>query len=166
MRFRSIDNKQIVGDKLRMTEPTILFRPDTPILTTHIVDEFEVGRADIIAEKYYRNPAHAEMILKFNKISNPFSITAGEELLIPDFESALLQWKKIKPIEEVGSESIDSVRAQFMDTKRLSTKDANRVEYLKKKAARLKNGSKEILPPNLLKPGENNIDITDDSITI
>lgn len=166
MDFKSINDKQIVGNKLRMTEPSILFNENTRILTIHTVDESEVGRVDMIAERYYRNPSHAEMILKFNNISNPFSVTKGDELLIPDFESALEDWTRINSIEDQAIEEIDSVRSQFMDTKRLPVKDAKRVEYLKKKAAKLKNGSKQILPPNLLKQGDTNIDITDDSITI
>ena len=76
--------------------------------------------------------------------------------------------KKFKPVKEVGeSDRIENaVRDQFIDTKRLPAKDANRVEYLKRKAALKKNGSKEILPPNVLKTDETNIDISGGTITI
>lgn len=165
MDFKSINNKEIVNDKLKMVEPVILFRDDVPIIATHTVTKFEVGRIDIIANIYYRNPSNAELLLKFNNISNPFSIKEGDEILIPDSDIPMKTWTKIKPIDS-EADQIDSIRGQFMDSKRLSTKDAKRIEYLKKKAAQKKNGSKEILPPNILKPRETNIDITDNSITI
>ena len=166
MDYKSINNKQILNDKLRLTEPTLRFGDNVQIIATHIVDEFEAGRPDIIAEKYYRDPSLSEYILKYNNISNPFSLAEGEELLIPDSDAILQKWERIKPVDVEAGEVIDSIRGQFMDTKRLKPKDAKRVEYLKKKASQSKNGSREILPPNLLKPGERNIDITDNSITI
>lgn len=165
MDYKSIDNKQILNDKLRLTEPVIRFGGNVQVIATHIVDKFEAGRPDIIAEEYYKDASLSEYILKFNNISNPFALAEGDEILIPDSEAILEKWNRIKPVD-VENETVDLIRGQFMDTKRLKPKDAKRVEYLKKKASNLKNGSKEILPPNLLKPGENNIDITDNSITI
>ena len=53
-----------------------------------------------------------------------------------------------------------------MDSKRLTVKDQNRIEYLKQKASQKLNGSKEILPPNILKDGEKNMDIEGGTITI
>ena len=165
MDFKSINNKEIINGKLKMVEPVILFRDDVQVLATHTVTKFEVGRIDVIANIYYRNPSNAELILKFNNISNPFSIKEGDEILIPDSDNVIKAWNKIKPIDSENNE-IDSIRGQFMDSKRLSVKDAKRIEYLKKKASQKKNGSKEMLPPNILKPREINIDITDNSITI
>lgn len=165
MDFNSINNKQILNGKLRMTEPSILFDSNTRAIALHVVDSTEVGRIDLISSKYYRGDSQSELILKFNNISNPFSINEGDELLIPNDEEVLLKWNRITEVNIEATE-IDGIRGQFMDTKRLSTKDAKRVEYLKKKAGQLKNGAKEILPPNILKRGETNIDITDDSITI
>ena len=59
-----------------------------------------------------------------------------------------------------------SIRDQFVDSKRLTVKDKKRIEYLQKKADQKANGSKQILPPNLLKDGDKNIDITGDTIII
>ena len=44
--------------------------------------------------------------------------------------------------------------------------DKKRIEYLQKKASEKENGSKQILPPNILKEGDSNIRIDNDIITI
>ena len=165
MEFESLNNKEVNNGKLRLTEPSILFSDNVGYIATHTVTLDEVCRPDLISDKYYRSTDYVDYILKYNKISNPFSIAEGDTLLIPDVDAVKLTWKRVKP-SEYQSEQMDSIRAQFLDTKRLPVKDAKRVEYLKKKAAKIKNGSKEILPPNILKSGDTNIDITDDSITI
>jgi len=166
MKFESIDNKEIKNGKLRLTEPSLIFSDQTEYITEHVVQLNEVGRPDLISDKYYRNTDYVDYILKYNNISNPFSLDEGDIILIPNIETPTLKWQKVKENDYVNSETEDSIKSQFMDTKRLPAKDAKRVEYLKKKASGLKNGSKEILPPNILKPGETNIQITDDSITI
>lgn len=158
MEFKSINNKQILEDRLRMTEPSIIFNDDVLILAEHIVDVSEVGRVDLIADKHYRNTDYSEYILKYNNISNPFSISEGDVLIIPDYETSLKEWVRVNRIGD-GDVAVDSIRAQFMDTKRLTQKDKTRVEYLKKKSLGKKNGSSEPLPTNILKPGESNTEI-------
>lgn len=165
MNFRSLDNKRIENDKLRMTEPFILFTPFQKVLGTHTVDLSETGRPDLIAIKFYGDSNDTELILKWNNISNPFSITEGDILEIPDNEGSLKAWKQVK---EVGVSDVDknTIRDQFVNSKRLTVKDQKRIEYLQKKAAQKQNGSKQILPPNILKDGDSNIDINNDIITI
>lgn len=165
MDFRSINNKQVKNDKLRLTEPYILFMDNVKVIAEHVVNVDEVGRIDIISRKYYNGDNLSEIILKYNNISNPFSITEGDVLLIPDGQTVLKTWERIKEITDIELE-IDNIRAQFMDTKRLSKKDAARVEYLQRKAAKLKNGSKQILPPNILKSGDKNLRIDNGEIKI
>lgn len=171
MDFRSIDDKELKDGRLRMTEPKVLFDYNTGSIslsgmTIHEVEPDEVGRPDKISYKYFQDDSFVEYILKYNKISNPFSIDQGDVLVIPDVEAPIRMWKKVKEVDETLVQAVDSIRSQFLDTKRMAVKDAKRVEYLKKKASSLQNGSKEILPPNILQPGTTNLDITDDSITI
>jgi len=163
MQYKFINNKRISEDsgKLILTEPVILFPETIQTIATHIVSSDETCRIDLISSLYYNNPNFSELILKFNNISNPFSITDGDILNIPDHKASLLSWKSIKT---EGSDT--SVKDQFMDTKRLTVKDANRVAYLKKKASLKANGSTQILPPNILKDGDSNMNIDGDVITI
>lgn len=163
MDFKSINDKQIKNGQLRMTEPSIIFDPNVEPIAVHTVNHDEIGRIDIISRRYYGGDSYSEYILKYNNISNPFEITTGDTLRIPPLNASLLSWNRIKEIDDIQLE-IDNIRGQFIDTKRLSKKDAARVEYLQKKAQQIKNGSKAILPPNLLKPGEENLNIKDGKI--
>ena len=84
MNFQILNKKQLIGNKLRMTEPIIIFNNNVKTIATHTVTADEIGRIDLIANAYYRNINKAEFILKYNNISNPFSINEGDVLLIPD----------------------------------------------------------------------------------
>ena len=165
MNFQILNKKQLIGNKLRMTEPIIIFNNNVKTIATHTVTADEIGRIDLIANAYYRNINKAELILKYNNISNPFSINEGDILLIPDDRLPLVKWKRVNPM---ASEEISelNIRDQFVNSKRLSERDAKRIEYLKRKAAQKANGSSEILPPNILKPGEKNIIIENGKINI
>lgn len=165
MNFQILNNKQVIGNKLRMTEPVIIFDDNVRTIATHTVIADEIGRIDLIANAYYRTMDKAELILKYNNISNPFSINEGDVLLIPDDGLSLVKWKRVNPM---ASEEISelNIRDQFVNSKRLTERDAKRVEYLKRKAAQKANGSTEIIPPNILKPGEENIIIENGKINI
>jgi hypothetical protein len=47
------------------------------------VGEEEVMRPDLLSNKVYGSTDHWELILKYNGISNPFSLDVGEILLVP-----------------------------------------------------------------------------------
>lgn len=163
MNFKSIQNKKIKGDRLRITEPVVLFPKNTPVIAVHEVTSDEICRIDMISIKYFNIADYAELILKFNNISNPFSINEGDVLDIPARDMVFRAWQTIKG---EGDEKEDSIKDQFVNSKRLTIKDAKRAEYLKKKAAQKENGSKQILPPNILKDGDKNIDINGDTIIL
>lgn len=163
MNFKSINNKKISDGKLRITEPVVLFPENTQVIATHEVTSDETCRIDLISKKYYNDHDYAEIILKFNNISNPFSITEGDVLEIPARDIAFTAWKTIK---KENAEGVESIKDQFVNSKRLTPKDAKRAEYLKRKAAQKENGSSQIVPPNILKDGDTNIDINGDIITI
>ena len=169
MNFKSLDDKKLIGEKLRLTEPIIIFNDNVNTIATHIVNADEVGRIDLIANGYYRNSNKAELILKYNNISNPFSINEGDILLIPEDSLPLVKWKRVNPLAsaEISAEISElNIRDQFVNSKRLTERDAKRVEYLKRKSALKRNGSKEILPPNVLKSGDKNIIIENGKINI
>lgn len=163
MEFKSINNKRIKDGKLNITEPVVVFPENTRIIAVHTVTSDEICRIDLISNKYYNIDDYSDLILKFNNISNPFSINEGDVLNIPDKNVSFVSWKSIKDNKEGSTESI---KDQFINTKRLTTKDAKRAEYLKKKAAQRANGSSQIVPPNILKDGDKNIDINGDIITL
>lgn len=166
MEFKSLSIKKLNGesDMYNMTPASIVFLPTTEVIAEHTVTEDEIGRMDLISLKYYSDSNYVDYILKWNNISNPFAITFGDVLEIP--EKTKIN-KDIKPIKMVGnSTGAPSIRDQFIDTKRLPAKDAKRIEYLQRKAAQKANGSSQILPPNILKDGETNAIIGNGTINI
>lgn len=166
MEFNTLAKKKpsVNNDKIIMVTPTVIFSNLTETVAEHTVTEDEIGRIDLISLKYYKDANYADYILKWNNISNPFSINLGDVLLIPQNNAVLNIVKPIKMVQRSTDEI--SIRDQFIDTKRLSVKDAKRIEYLQRKASQKANGSKQILPPNILKDGETNISIGNGTITI
>lgn len=165
MKFRSLDKKTINNDKLRMTEPFVIFTDNQIEIGEHVVSSDEIGRPDLVALKYYGNIDYTEFILKYNNISNPFSINEGDTLIIPNNGEVLKKWIPVKSVGS-GYESEKSIKDQFIDAKRLTVADRKRIEYLQEKARQKENGSKQILPPNILKEGDSNIRINNDRIII
>lgn len=163
MQFNTLNNKKLVDGKYKFTKPTLVFLETNETIEEHIVTEDQVGRIDLISLLYYRNANYCDYILKWNGISNPFSIKFGDILKIPNHREAL---KTVKEIKLFNSTNEPSIRDQFIDTKRLPVKDAKRIEYLQRKAAQKPNGAKQILPPNILKEGDTNIKIGNGQIRI
>jgi len=148
MELKTIANKIADGAKLLLMIPTLLFqnKEETLLLEeAHRVDKFQEARPDLIAAKYYGDASLLDIILKFNNISNPFSIVEGQYLKIPVAEVGTKKFNRAPQVEE------NIVKQQFVDTKRLSEKDAKRVEALKKKYDK-----ENLLPPNVIAVGKKN----------
>lgn len=163
MKLQSI-NKKVIDGVVQITRPTVLFASiEGEAYTEHYVTKSEVCRVDLISLAKYGTDAMGDIILKFNKISNPFSFNEGDIMLIPDRNIGLITWKEI-----VGFDipELNEIKAQFLETKRLTEKDAKRVEYLKQKANKKANGSSIAAPPNILKPGDSNIVISGGKISL
>lgn len=163
MDFKSL-NKKIVNGILNIARPSVLFNEiEGSEYIEHYITSDEVCRVDLISLGEYGTDAMGDVILKFNNISNPFSFIEGETLMIPDRSIALKNWKDI-----VGFDipELNEVKAQFLETKRLTEKDVKRVQYLAAKAEKKANGSSVPAPPNILKPGDSNIAIGGGKISL
>lgn len=156
MDLKTIKDKVREGAKLLLAIPTLMFKnkEEAKIVARHIVSDFDECRPDLIASKYYGDPTAVDIILKFNNISDPFSIKKGEVILVPDRETPLVRFKRMEAITE------DLVKQQFVDTKRLSKKDQKRVEVLKKKY-----NKEDLLPPNVIPVGKKTFVIKEGAIT-
>jgi len=151
MDFKSLKKNLITKDgeqRINISEPSLVL--DGQIIPTkvHRVYEHEEMRPDLISIAYYNSPSHADAILKFNGISNPFSIKEGDWLYIP-------------PITEINKsfialeETENKPREVFIDKNKMSEQDKKRVEYLKNLRANSK--SSQNLAPNMMKTGESGI---------
>jgi hypothetical protein len=165
MDLKTLLNKNVIGGKVIMTEPTIIFSAaNTPVIGKFTVTEDYIGRIDLISRQIYGTESYADYILKYNGISNPFSIGEGDILFLPATSAGLVNWKK--PMNVVGNTSGDAVRDKFLETKRLPIEDQKRIEYLKRKASKYPNAANELLPPNVLKTGQTNLTIQNGTITL
>jgi len=153
MRLKTLKTKAKIDDnsvkannqkKFDLTEPTLILKNEANIRAYHSVSEYEVARLDLISLKYYSTDSMVDIICKANNISNPFAVAPGTILLIPEKRNATGSYKKPKRIK-------NKPRDQFVEPKRASKKDKARLEFLKKKSKSKPNGSKENLPPNMLK---------------
>lgn len=148
MNLATIKNKVVEGIKLILVQPTMFFNikledVESDDYTTTEVNQFEIGRPDLISLRAYGTIEKADLILKFNGISDPFSLTEGETIKIPREDFPFRTLERIQETEE------NIVKQQFVDTKRLSKKDQKRVEALKKKYDK-----ENILPPNVVPVGK------------
>jgi hypothetical protein len=106
--FLGIDK---VGGELYAVEPEVVMRPD------------------LIANSFLSSSANACLLMKYNGISNPFSINEGQILRIPkaeDLDNFLAEPENI--IDNRVREAVDLVKPK-------TVQDAKRLEYLKNKGA-------------------------------
>lgn len=156
MNLKTIVDKLYDGTKMILTVPSLLFnnRDSAFIIAEHQVTSFQEGRPDLIAVRYYNDASMLDIILKFNGISDPLSIMEGETILVPTNEIPLKKFKRPEVVEE------NDVKKQFIDTKRLSKKDQQRIKALQKKY-----NKENLLPPNVIPVGKKIYKIEKGSIT-
>lgn len=116
-----------------------------------IVGEFESMRPDLIADRIYGKIQSWDALLKYNGISNPFSIQSDDILYGP--AGSVLDAMYAKPREILERDQRQENRVSpFLDPK--TKKDKDRLDNLKQKAG-------VVLPPNINKPGDKNVKIKD-----
>lgn len=147
MDLRTIINKTISGVKYIMTQPTMMFRnkQNVEIIATHIVKEDDLGRPDLIALEHYNDDSKTDVILKWNGISDPFSLQVGDVLEIPNDQVPFYKLERPMRFED------NIVKNEFIQSKRLTKKDQARLEALKKKY-----NKETLLPPNVIPLGKKN----------
>ncbi|MDC0008800.1 hypothetical protein OAE73_00365 [bacterium] len=151
MEFRIFKNKKISKseDKLYLAQPTMLFSSLDPsdylMLAQHTVKDDDIVRPDRISMEHYGTVTDLDIILKFNGISDPFSMLPGETLWIPVDSIPYFKLESPEMYED------NPIKNQFIQTKRLSKIDQRRVEALKKKY-----NKESLLPPNVIPVGKKN----------
>jgi hypothetical protein len=145
MDLTTLTRKIIESAKMILTQPTVLFKnmTDEVLLTEHTVVERERSRPDLIALKYYGDASLTDILLKFNGISDPFSIMPGETIRVP------LSTVPYEKMDRPGNVDETQAKMQFIETKRLSQKDQRRLDALKKKY-----NKEALLPPNVMPVGK------------
>jgi hypothetical protein len=116
-----------------------------------LVEERHLCRIDLLSYEAYQSIDYVDVIMKFNQITNPFSMQINDIIVFPTKASVnrFYQQEALR-----NDKLILDTKALFIDPSRASQKDKARLEQLQKIADKRKNGSKEIKPANLLKTGE------------
>lgn len=141
---------------LDLTKSSLEFKGNIRITKTIIVSSEFVMRPDLIAHAVYGDANKLDYILKFNNISNPFSIAEGDILVIPDV-SDMGDAFRMPDVDDA-----DIIKAKHIDIIQVTTvKDKKRIEMLKAKAKK-----DNILPPNITKPGDKSIRYTNGKIIL
>jgi len=118
-----------------------------------------VMRPDLISKSVYNNSLYAEMILKYNGISNPFSIDEGEVILIPNLESTQDALKS-----KVGADTEDSASKirnsyKYIDPTKIPKKSKEEKQF-DKRSIKIRDQvsvGDGALPPNIAEEGETQI---------
>ena len=117
--------------------------------TVRVTEDYAM-RPDLISYFAYGTDQYTDIILKFNGISNPFSLEVGTLLLIPKMPDA----KRFYRYPKATKKEIEKVKRAFIDKNRFTKPTERRLEKLAALAASKANGSPTITPSNKLKPGE------------
>jgi hypothetical protein len=116
-----------------------------------VVGEFESMRPDLIADRIYGRIQSWDVLLKYNGISNPFSIETEDILYGPAGSALDAMYASPREIQERDQRQENRV-SPFLDPR--TKKDKDRLNNLKQKAG-------AVLPPNINKPGDRNVKIRD-----
>jgi hypothetical protein len=135
---------------LDLVSATFKFNGDGATLGPVVIRPEEAMRPDLLTSRIYGDSDLWDIILKFNGISNPFSLDSDEILLAPSANMLNKMTKAPQYVPEKGSNLEKKNEAAVVKPK--SKKDAKRLEELKTKIT-------EITPPNVNMSGEANVRI-------
>jgi len=148
------------GEKLRDLTQTIFELKNRNYLAYNVYrvpKEYKM-RPDLISQSVYNNSAYAEIILKYNGISNPFSIDEGDIILIPDLNSAQ---QKIKT-PGLGAENDRAAKIRnsykYIDPLKRPKKGEDLKKFDERKVVSgAGTGMGDRLPPNIAEKGTSQI---------
>jgi hypothetical protein len=105
-------------------------------------------RPDLIAAAVYNSASYAEIILKYNGISNPFSINEGDLILVPALDSAK---DNIKTPQGTAFDAAKLIRDSYKYIDPTKIPKYNNAFDKRQIVGGAKDGA---LPPNIAKEGE------------
>lgn len=122
-----------------------------------VISEYEQMRPDLVSERLYATQDNWEILLKFNGISNPFSLDTGEVILAPPYTEIQKMIVPPKLVAEKGTEP--AKKNEDATIKPKSAKDKQRLESLRSKVS-------EVLPPNVNLTGVKNVKVVDGRVIL
>jgi len=109
-----------------------------------------VMRPDLISKAVYNSTAYAEVLLKFNGISNPFNINEGDVIIVPNLDGAI---EKMVKVESGNKTDVNNIRNsyKYIDPAKIPSKSSNMIDFDNRS---LKSA---MLPPNIAPEGTTQI---------
>jgi hypothetical protein len=132
-----------------LTAPSFEYQSEFGIKALHYVTSDQAGRIDLVSETDFGNGRYIDAICILNGITNPFSVSEGDILIIPN----LLRNEDQAYFRPQTASRPTQVQAQYIDTDRLSKKDKSRIDRLAEKGKGRPSGVDTPLPPNVLQQG-------------
>jgi len=126
---------------------------DVPIYNLYKVPKQYVMRPDLISQAVYGDTKYAEIILKFNGISNALTINEGDIIVVPPLESAQ---KQIAPSGQ-AADAANKIRKSYLyiDPLKIPKRSAMVTDFEK-----LNKDLANALPPNIAPEGATQIEYT------
>jgi len=152
------------GDKiLDLIKSSIKYKSNIPVERVVYVTKEFVMRPDLVADAVYGDADKFDFILKYNSISNPFSIYDGQYLYIPERSQMEFQFTDNKE-DDIPDDSSQAKIKKPTD-KRIPV-DINRTTYLEnvKNIRSDRNTPVETISPNVVEEGDSNIIFKDNKI--
>jgi len=118
-----------------------------------IPPEYEM-RPDLISQAVYNNTIYAEFILKYNGISNPFTIENDDVILVPDLNSAKNNVRIQGGVTD--SENKNEIRQsyKYIDPTKKPERDKDLTDFGNRKLKKVQEGA---LPANITEEGTEQI---------
>lgn len=124
-----------------------------PVLPTSagtiLVSEYENMRPDLVSDRIYATQDNWDVLLKYNGVSNPFSLESGETMVAPSF--SLIGTMVTPPLQvlEKGTEPTKRNEDQLITPR--TAKDTQRLASIRSKTS-------EVVPPNVNLTGTKNVE--------
>ena len=150
---KKIDFSGIMGTDL--IQSTYKF-PTTTNTSIVVVSSDENMRPDLVVNRIFGDQTKWDVLLKYNGISNPFSLMTGDILYVLPFKSNVSPF--IPPLNIISRGSGNNEKFPInplLDPK--TKKDKDRLKNLQNKIG-------EVVPPNINRRGDKNVKITDGKI--
>ena len=132
-----------------LSAPSFKYKRELGVKALHYVTVDQAGRVDKISEMYFGTGAYIDAICIVNNIFNPFSVSEGDVLAIPQLKNEGLVY--VRP--NAASRPSETL-AQYVNTDRQSVQDQSRLQRLTQLAKTKKNGVKTPIPPNMMQQGQ------------
>lgn len=145
-----------------LTRSSLYFNSPPSIESFFVVSENYEMRPDLIAAIVYGDQGKVGSLLKFNSISNPFSIEKNRYLMVPSDQSITNSVSAKKIAIQSSSSSNANTNPNEVFRKNQEQKKFKVSEGRKKfLQSKIKNQPNVVLPPNVLQPREKTIEKRD-----